>query len=269
MTVPSLLEEPGRVDEPQAAQEYAAVLTQVVAAGRPVIVRRNGEDLAAVVTLEHLGLVREILAHQEVERSAAEIDWTRVARPPAHRNRGSTTRTTTPSSRRRNQRREPVPVPPAAARQRRLGGAGRPQRLSQGSPGCRRHSHGGHQCREAGTRGGDHDPTPQPSAGRLRLAALGSAREGSLGLEGRCAAVASWQAEIPVGAVQQAVGILPPQAIGELLTKISAALPPRSATPAPTPPPGDPAAQPSSAPPGATLPAAGDGQGGDSSGQSA
>ena len=42
MTVPSLLEEPGRVDEPQAAQEYAAVLTQVVAAGRPVIVRRNG-----------------------------------------------------------------------------------------------------------------------------------------------------------------------------------------------------------------------------------
>ncbi len=28
MTVPSLLEEPGRVDEPQAAQEYAAVLTR-------------------------------------------------------------------------------------------------------------------------------------------------------------------------------------------------------------------------------------------------
>ena len=181
MTVPSLLEEPGRVDEPQAAQEYAAVLTQVVAAGRPVIVRRNGEDLAAVVPLEHLELVREILAHQEVERSAAEIDWTRARRSPAHRNRGSTTRTTTPSSRRRNQRREPVP--PAAARQRRLGGAGRPQRLSQGSPGYRRHSHGGHQCREDGARGGDHDPTPQPSAGRLRLAALGSAREGSLGLE--------------------------------------------------------------------------------------
>src|SRR5271157_7566 len=29
----------------------------------------------------------------------------------------------------------------------------------------------------------DHDPTPQPSAGRLRLAALGSARDGALGLE--------------------------------------------------------------------------------------
>jgi len=89
MTVPSLLEEPGRVDEPQAAQEYAAVLTQVVAAGRPVIVRRNGADLAAVVPLEHLELVREILAHQEVERSAAKIDWTRAREIPAHRNRGS------------------------------------------------------------------------------------------------------------------------------------------------------------------------------------
>ena len=66
MTVPALLEEPGRVDEPQAAQEYAAVLTQVVAAGRPVIVRRNGEDLAAVIPLVNLELVREILAHQEV-----------------------------------------------------------------------------------------------------------------------------------------------------------------------------------------------------------
>ena len=82
MTVPSLLEEPGRVDEPQAAQEYAAVLTQVVAAGRPVIVRRNGEDLAAIVPLEHLELVREILAHQEVERSAAKIDWTRARETP-------------------------------------------------------------------------------------------------------------------------------------------------------------------------------------------
>ena len=73
------------MDEPQAAQEYAAVLTQVVAAGRPVIVRRNGEDLAAVVPLEHLELVREILAHQEAERSAAELDWARakeIPRPP-------------------------------------------------------------------------------------------------------------------------------------------------------------------------------------------
>lgn len=84
MTVASLLEEPGRVDEPQAAQEYAAVLTQVVSGGRPVILHRNGEDLAAVIPLEHLERVREILAHQDVERLAAEVDWTRSKplRPP-------------------------------------------------------------------------------------------------------------------------------------------------------------------------------------------
>ena len=119
MTVPSLLEEPGRMDEPHLAQEYADVLTQVVAAGRPVIVRRNGEDLAAVVPLEHLELVREILAQQEAERSAAGIDWTQGARCPTYRNRGSTTRKTTRLSRKRNPRREPAP--PVAARQRRLG----------------------------------------------------------------------------------------------------------------------------------------------------
>src|SRR3954453_23926759 len=85
MAMPSLLEEPDRVEEPRAAQEYADVLTQVVAAGHPVIVRRNGEDLAAVVPLQHLELVREILAHEEAEKVAAEIDWSRAretSRPP-------------------------------------------------------------------------------------------------------------------------------------------------------------------------------------------
>ena len=84
MNVGSLLEEPGLVDEPQAAGEYAAVLTRVAATGRPVIVRRNGEDLAAVISSEHLGLVREILARQGVERWAAAIDWSRskALRPP-------------------------------------------------------------------------------------------------------------------------------------------------------------------------------------------
>jgi prevent-host-death family protein len=85
MSVQSLLEEPGRVDEPQAAQEYANVLSQVVAAGRPVIVRRNGEDLAAVIPIEDLELVREMLAQQEVERLATQIDWAgapNTLRPP-------------------------------------------------------------------------------------------------------------------------------------------------------------------------------------------
>ncbi len=77
MSVPSLLDEPGRVDEPQVVQEYAALLSEVAAAGRPVIVCRNGEDLAAVIRLEHLELFREILAQKEVEDLAAQIDWDR------------------------------------------------------------------------------------------------------------------------------------------------------------------------------------------------
>ena len=85
MTAPALLEEPGRVDEPQAAQAYADVLSQVAAAGRPVIVRRNGADLAAVIPLAYLDLVRELIARQEAERLAAGIDWKRAGselRPP-------------------------------------------------------------------------------------------------------------------------------------------------------------------------------------------
>jgi len=77
MTIP-ILTEPGRVDEPQAAQEYADVLTEVAANHRPVIVRRAGEDLAAVIPLEHLELVREVLARQEVAKLAAQIDWDRA-----------------------------------------------------------------------------------------------------------------------------------------------------------------------------------------------
>lgn len=75
MTSSSLLEEPGRVEEPRGAQEYSDVLTQVAAGGRPVIVRRNGEDLAAVIPLEYLDLVREFLSREEVQRQATRINW--------------------------------------------------------------------------------------------------------------------------------------------------------------------------------------------------
>ena len=85
MPLESLLTEPGRIEEPRAVEEYSDVLTQVVAEGKPVIVRRNGADLAAVIPLEHLELVREILGRQEVEKLAAQIDWDQARqsmRPP-------------------------------------------------------------------------------------------------------------------------------------------------------------------------------------------
>jgi hypothetical protein len=82
MTVQTLLTEPGRVDEPQAAQAYSDVLSRVAAEGKPMIVRRNGEDFAAVIPLELLELLREIVARQEVEKQAAQIDWKRVPKTP-------------------------------------------------------------------------------------------------------------------------------------------------------------------------------------------
>lgn|SRR5487761_1459081 len=81
MSIRSLSNDLGRIDEPCVADEHAALLSQVAAARRPVIVRRNGQDLAAVVPLEHLGLISEGLARQEVEAAAARIAWERA---PAH-----------------------------------------------------------------------------------------------------------------------------------------------------------------------------------------
>lgn len=80
MTVPSFPSELSHIDEPRVAHEYADVLTQVASEHRPVIVRRNGVDLAAVIPLEHLELLREVLARQGVEHLAAQIDWDRLVK---------------------------------------------------------------------------------------------------------------------------------------------------------------------------------------------
>jgi PHD/YefM family antitoxin component YafN of YafNO toxin-antitoxin module len=75
---------PVHVEEPQAAQGYAEVLSRVAADRKPVIVRRGGADLAAVVPLEYLELVQDALARQEAERLAGEMDWDRLVKesPP-------------------------------------------------------------------------------------------------------------------------------------------------------------------------------------------
>ena len=79
------LYEPNRVNEPGVFQDYAALLSQVAVEHKPVIVRRDGEDLAAVIPLEHLEILQEILARREVEDLAARIDWdaaVKTQRPP-------------------------------------------------------------------------------------------------------------------------------------------------------------------------------------------
>lgn len=85
MTIGPLVAEPGRVNEPQAVQEYSNVLSRVVADGKPVIIRRNGEDLAAVIPLNYLRMLRDVLEREEVEKQAAQIEWKSVPeslRPP-------------------------------------------------------------------------------------------------------------------------------------------------------------------------------------------
>jgi hypothetical protein len=80
LKISAALPEPGRVDEPKQVGDYAAVLSQVAAQGQPLIVRRNGEDLAAVVSLGHLELMREVLATQEAEKLAGQLDLDRLAK---------------------------------------------------------------------------------------------------------------------------------------------------------------------------------------------
>jgi hypothetical protein len=73
------------VDEPGAAEGYADVLSQVATNGQPVIVRRAGEDFAAVVPLEYLELAQDAVARQKAEQLAATLDWKQLAKnsPPA------------------------------------------------------------------------------------------------------------------------------------------------------------------------------------------
>ncbi len=80
-----LLEELMRVDEPSSSQEFSAALTRAATDHRPVIVRRDGADLAAVIPLDYLDVLREALARQEAERLASQIDWdwaVKNLRPP-------------------------------------------------------------------------------------------------------------------------------------------------------------------------------------------
>ena len=71
----TLLSEPAdHVDEPRQVQDYRGLMSRIAATRRPVIVRRGGADVAAVIPVEHLELLLELLARQEAERRTAEID---------------------------------------------------------------------------------------------------------------------------------------------------------------------------------------------------
>lgn len=84
MTTTVLRDKPNHVDEPRLAEDYAEVLSQVATSHQPVIVRRAGEDLAAVVPLEYLEIWRDAMARHDAEQLASSVDWGRAAKsfPP-------------------------------------------------------------------------------------------------------------------------------------------------------------------------------------------
>jgi PHD/YefM family antitoxin component YafN of YafNO toxin-antitoxin module len=79
-----LLQQPEKVDEPAEAQGYADVISRVAAEGQPVIVRREGNDLAAIVPLAYLEELLDALAMEEGQRMLKKLDLPRIAKenPP-------------------------------------------------------------------------------------------------------------------------------------------------------------------------------------------
>ncbi len=80
----SLLQQPEKVDEPLEAKGYADVISRVAAEGQPVIVRREGHDLAAIVPLAFLEELLDKLAMEEAQRMLRKLDLPRIAKenPP-------------------------------------------------------------------------------------------------------------------------------------------------------------------------------------------
>ena len=68
----TLLSEPDPVDEPQQVQDYWGLVSRVAATQHPVIVRRGGADVAAVIPVVYLKLLRDLLAQQEAEQRSPD-----------------------------------------------------------------------------------------------------------------------------------------------------------------------------------------------------
>ena len=80
-----LLQQPEKVDEPVGAQGYADMLSRVATEGQPVIVQREGNDLAAIVPLAYLEELLDKLAMEEAQQILKKLDWEKVretCRPP-------------------------------------------------------------------------------------------------------------------------------------------------------------------------------------------
>ena len=73
------LQNPPHVDEPLEAQQYADILGRVAADRQAVIVRRGGADLAAVVPLEFLELLQEMVARRTCRGTGPQARLAKIA----------------------------------------------------------------------------------------------------------------------------------------------------------------------------------------------
>lgn len=73
-----VIQQPETFDEPGEAKGYADVISRVAADGQPVIMRREGNDVAAIVPLAYLEELLDALAMEEAKRIAKTIDWEKV-----------------------------------------------------------------------------------------------------------------------------------------------------------------------------------------------
>ena len=65
MSTQPLFREPDCIEEPQKVQEYWDLVSHVASTHHPVIVRRGGAAVVAVIAVEHLALLQEMVARQE------------------------------------------------------------------------------------------------------------------------------------------------------------------------------------------------------------
>jgi hypothetical protein len=70
-----ILQERTHVNEPQRAQEYADVVSDVVRQRKTAVLHRDGAELAAIVPLEYLEELEDALAMAEAQRISSELDW--------------------------------------------------------------------------------------------------------------------------------------------------------------------------------------------------
>jgi len=75
MVTAGSLAEPIRIDEPRATPEFSDALDRVAADARPLILQRNGQDIAAVITVDQLKLLMDALSREHAECVANKIDW--------------------------------------------------------------------------------------------------------------------------------------------------------------------------------------------------